>query len=321
MKRLGTTLAGLFIVVAATSCSGAESIEVTTAFDDVGDMATGAPVTMADIRVGKVKAIRLEGVEAVVTLELDPEANIPADVIARVRRTSVLGERIVDLVVPEGAEASNELLADGGDISETEVRSDLEDLVDEGSEVLGAVAASDLAVMIDQGGRGFGGRGEELRSILNSYTEIVGAYAERGEMLKSLISNLDQFNATVASEAESHRQAIRNTARSIEVLSEESGELEQAIVSLNRLAAGGEDILDEHLDEMQNFFSQTRTILGTLEGQQKDIELLLKWAPGHNNNTQLVEYFEFNQVIQDFVICGLNDNPNDPARRCNEAHE
>jgi phospholipid/cholesterol/gamma-HCH transport system substrate-binding protein len=317
MRRLSVILAGL-LIVAATACSGAETIEVTAAFDDVGDMATGAPVTMSDIRVGKVSAIRLEGTEAVATLELDPEANIPADVVARVRRTSVLGERIVDLVVPEGSGTSDDLLADGSDISETEVRSDLEDLVDEGSEVLGAVAASDLAVMIDQGGRGFGGRGEELRSILNSYSEIVGAYADRGEMLKNLISNLDQFNATVASEAESHRQAIRNTARSIEMLSEESDELERAIVSLNRLAVGGKDILDEHLDEMQSFFRQTRTILGTLEGQQKDIELLLKWAPEHNNNTQLVEYFEFNQVIQDFVICGLNDNPNDPARRCIE---
>jgi phospholipid/cholesterol/gamma-HCH transport system substrate-binding protein len=316
MRRLSVILAGL-LIVAATACSGAETIEVTAAFDDVGDMATGAPVTMSDIRVGKVSAIRLEGTEAVATLELDPEANVPADVVARVRRTSVLGERIVDLVVPEGS-GTSELLADGSDISETEVRSDLEDLVDEGSEVLGAVAASDLAVMIDQSGRGFGGRGEELRSILNSYREIVGAYAERGEMLKNLISNLDQFNATVAGEAESHRQAIRNTARSIEMLSEESDELERAIVSLNRLAVGGKDILDEHLDEMQTFFRQTRTILGTLEGQQKDIELLLKWAPEHNNNTQLVEYFEFNQIVQDFVICGLNDNPNDPARRCIE---
>jgi phospholipid/cholesterol/gamma-HCH transport system substrate-binding protein len=316
MRRLSVFLAGL-LIVSATACSGAETIEVTAAFDDVGDMATGAPVTMSDIRVGKVSAIRLEGTEAVATLELDPEADIPADVVARVRRTSVLGERIVDLVVPEGS-TSDELLTDGSDISETEVRSDLEDLVDEGSEVLGAVAASDLAVMIDQSGRGFGGRGEELRSILNSYSEIVGAYAERGEMLKNLISNLDQFNATVASEAESHRQAVKNTARSIEMLSEESDELERAIVSLNRLAVGGKDILDEHLDEMQNFFGQTRTILGTLEAQQKDIELLLKWAPGHNNNTQLVEYFEFNQIVQDFVICGLNDNPNDPARRCIE---
>jgi hypothetical protein len=67
---------------------------------------------------------------------------------------------------------------------------------------------------------------------------------------------------------------------------------------------------------MRRFFSQTRTILGTLAGQQVSIEQLLKWAPAHNRNTQLVEYREFNQVLQDFVICGLNDNPNDPARSC-----
>jgi phospholipid/cholesterol/gamma-HCH transport system substrate-binding protein len=314
MRRLSLVMAcAAFALV--TACSGSETIEATAAFDDVGDLVTGAPVTMADISVGKVSGIRLEGSEAIVTLELDPEAEIPADVIARVRRTSVLGERIVDLV-PSGTEDGGALLADGADISETEVRTDLEDLVDEGSEVLGAVAASDLAVMIDQGGRGFGGRGEELRSILNSYSELVGAYARRGEMLKNLISNLDEFNATVASEAESHRQAVRSTARSVEVLSEESAELERSIVSLNRLAKGGKDIFDEHLDEMKNFFSQSRIILGTLEGQQRDIENLLRWAPGHNNNTQLVEYFEFNQIVQQFVICGLNDDPNDPARRC-----
>lgn len=318
MRRLGLILVCVLLVV-ATACSGSETIEVTAAFDDVGDLARNAPVTMADIRVGKVVDIRLEGREAVVTLELDTDAGIPDDVIARVRRTSVLGERIVDLVIPEGSEDNKELLAAGADISDTVVRSDLEDLVDEGSELLGAIAASDLAVMIDEGGRGFGGKGEELRLLLNSYTDIVGAYAERGEMLQSLISNLDDFNATVARESEAHRDAVRNTSRSIEVLSDEALELEQAIISLNRLAKGGNDIFGEHLDEMQNFFGQTRTILGTLEGQQRDIELLLEWAPGHNNNTQLVEYFEFNQVIQDFVICGLNDNPDDPARRCPEA--
>ncbi|MGH2828009.1 MAG: MlaD family protein [Actinomycetota bacterium] len=320
MRRLALVASSALFAL-LTACSAPDSLTATAAFTDVGDLAQDAPVTMADIKVGKVTDIRLENNEAIVTLELDEDARIPADVTARVRRTSVLGERIIDLVVPEGSEDSKKLLADGADITDTAVRTDLEDLVGEGSELLGAIAASDLAVMIDEGGRGFGGKGEELRSLLNSYTEIAGAYAKRGEMLKSLISNLDDFNATVASESEAHRDAVENTSRSIEVLSEESAELSKAIVSLNRLAVGGEDIFTEHLDEMQHFFSQTKTILGQLESQQRDIELLLRWAPGHHRNTQLVEYFEFNQVIQDFVICGLNDDPSDPARRCTPKEE
>jgi hypothetical protein len=46
----------------------------------------------------------------------------------------------------------------------------------------------------------------------------------------------------------------------------------------------------------------------------------MKWAPGHNYNTQAVEYSEFNQVVQQFVICGLNDDPSNPARTCNEGN-
>jgi hypothetical protein len=67
---------------------------------------------------------------------------------------------------------------------------------------------------------------------------------------------------------------------------------------------------------MKRFFSQTRTILGVLEEEQATLARFLKWAPGHNYNTQAVEWTEFNQVVQDFVICGLNDDPDNPARRC-----
>ncbi|MGH2754099.1 MAG: hypothetical protein ACRDLB_06655, partial [Actinomycetota bacterium] len=75
---------------------------------------------------------------------------------------------------------------------------------------------------------------------------------------------------------------------------------------------------DEHLDEMSRFFRQTRVILEVLVDEQRSIRQLLKWAPGHNRNTQAVEYVDFNQVVQDFVICGLNDDPNNKARRCTE---
>lgn len=320
MRRLALLLACLFLAT-GVACSGTDDLQVTATFSDVGDLANGAPVTMADIQVGKVDEIRLSGRQAVVTMSLYKNAKIRANVIARVRRTSVLGERIIDLVVPEGASTSNgPLLEDGAEITDTLVRSDLEDLVNEGSEVLGAISASDLAVMIHEGARGFGGQGAELRSLLQSYEKILTAYASRGEQIKSLITSLDNFNRTIASEADAHARSLVNADRSLEVLNEESARLGRAIVALNRLSLAGKDILNEHSDEMKRFFSHMRVILGVLEDEQDSIRLLLKYAPGHNRNTQLVEYNDFNQIFQDFVICGLNDNPKDPARRCKGEH-
>lgn len=285
-------------------------------FTDVGDLAPMAPVTFADVRVGQVTDIELVDGKARVTMWIDEDADVPLGVTARVRRTSVLGERIIDLVVPDHVSELAPSLKDGAFIDSTEVRSDLEDLVAEGTDVFGAIGASEIATMIDEGARGFGGRGEDLRELLADFNEITERYAAKTGTIRSLIDSLGNFNSTLASQSESHRAAIANTARSIGVLEEESQRLAAAVRSLARLSVGARSILEAHSDEMDRFFAQMRTILGVLAEHQADIAGLLEYAPFHNRNTQLVEYQDFNQVIQDFVICGLNDNPDDPARVC-----
>jgi len=316
MRKLLTAV-GFALLLAACS-GGGDTIAANAKFGDVGDLAKDAPVMMADIVVGKVTDIRLSGHEALVDVELETSAEVPKDVQIRVRRTSVLGERILDLVPAEDVDDDSPLLADGDEITNTETRSDLEDLVAEGTDVLASISASELAVMIEEGARGFGGQGLELRRMLDNFNEIITGYAGRSKQITSLIRSLDRFNATIASRAGAHEEAILNSEKNFRMLAEESDRLEQAIISLGRLARGGRSILDAHADEMERFFAQTRSIFGVLAENQGDIAGFLANAPGHNENTQRVEYIEFNQVVQDFVFCGMNDNPNDPARTCDK---
>ena len=304
------------LVVGGSCSDDREMLTVSARFDDVADLAPRAPVMFADVRVGNVKGIRLSGTRALVTMKLDPRADVPRGVVARVRRTSALGERIIDLVAPDDLPAGAPALEDGATIADTQVRADLENLVVEGSEIFGAIGASQLATLVDEGARGFGGRGEQLATLLRNLESITGAYRNETRDIKELVESIDEFNRTMASESEAHSRAVANTAQAIEMLDEEGSRLRDAIASLARLATGGRSILDAHADEIDRFFSQTNTIMRTLADDQKAIRELLQLAPGHNRNTQLVEYAEFNQILQDFVICGLNDNPNDPGRRC-----
>jgi phospholipid/cholesterol/gamma-HCH transport system substrate-binding protein len=309
----------LVVAVAATfALTGRtdDDIHVTARFDDVGDLAPRAPVMLADIRVGTVDRIELDGTQALVSMSIDPDADVPSGVIARVRRTSLLGERVIDLVVPDGLAGSAAPLKAGDEIADTEVRPDLENLIAEGNDVLAPIAASEIATLVDEGATAFGDRGEELGALLNNFSQIVGAYAGETGTIRDVIVSLNTLNSTLARQTDSHRLALRNTLKSIRMLREESDELDVAIQSLTRLSIGGRGILEAHSDEMSNFFRQMRTILGVLREQQASIEGLLQYAPKHNRNTQLVEYTQFNLVLQDFVICGLNDDPSDPARTC-----
>jgi phospholipid/cholesterol/gamma-HCH transport system substrate-binding protein len=320
MRRATLAVCAALLAGVLASCGGSGSMEVKARFTDVGDLAPQAPVLMADVKIGTVDSITLDQARemALVTMSIDPSADVPADAVARVRRTSLLGERIVDFVVPNGTPAGAPLLHDGDVIRRTEVRPDLEDLVRQGTNVLAPIAASEVATMVNEGGRGFGGQGQQLRALLGNYREILKAYAARSRDIQSLILNLNQFNGTLARHAEAQGRSLVNSARALGVLRAESGRLKAAIHSLNRLSVGARDIMDAHAAEMGRFFHQMRVILGVLQSQQRSITGFLKWAPLHNRNTQLVDYQQFNQVLQDFVICGLNDDPSDPARRCKE---
>ncbi len=315
MRKVALTIALALASLVLAGC-GTEQIQVTATFSDVGDLATQAPVTMADIQVGDIASIELAGNEALVTMNLDADAKVPEGVTARVRRTSVLGERIVDIVLPEDLTADAPLLADGDHIESTLVRSDLEDLVAEGSDLFGALSASQLAILIDEGGKGFGGNGLQIRNLLSNYRDIIHAYEGESKEIVSLIHSLKDFNDTLAPRADEHARSVANSAKALKMLREESLRLEQAVINLADLAKGSRSYLEAHTDDMSTFFRQVRVILAVLDEEQTSIKRFLKWAPGHNYNTQAVEYKTFNQVVQQFVICGFNDDPSNPARRC-----
>jgi phospholipid/cholesterol/gamma-HCH transport system substrate-binding protein len=309
-------LAAAVLSAGLAACGGSHDLTVRARFTDVADLAPDAPVMMADVRIGKVDSISLDHDLALVTMSVDPKARVPADVVARVRRTSLLGERIVDFVVPPGVPANAPLLRDGTTIRRTVVRPDLEDLVKSGSAALAPVAASEVATLVDEGAKGFGSSGGDLRSLVGELKDIVQAYEGRTGDIASVISSMNQLNSTLAPHARQQGLSVVNTARALGALRKQMPALHRAVLALDRLAVGSSSLLDAHSAEMGRFFAQMRTILGVLRQQQSNIAGLLRYAPFHDRNTQLVEYQEFNQILQDFVICGINDDPSDPARRC-----
>jgi phospholipid/cholesterol/gamma-HCH transport system substrate-binding protein len=316
MRKLALLVAFALPLLVMSACGGGGSITATARFTDVADLAPHAPVMMADVKVGEVTGIRLDHDEALVTMKIERSADVPRDVVARVRRTSLLGERILDLVPAANLPANAPLLANGMEVRQTEVRPDLEDLVQAGNAVLQPITASEVATLVDEGYKGFGGRGEDLRGFLDNLNKITAAYAGKTSEIQSVITSLNQFTTTVAKDAAAQGQSLQNSDRALTMLDEESDQLKAAVHDLTRLASGSRAILDQHVDEMEHFFSQMNVILGILQKQQSDIAGFLSYAPRHDYNTQVVEYLENNQVFQDFVICGLNDNPKDPARMC-----
>ena len=72
---------------------------VTASFTSVSGLRAGAEVEIAGVRVGRVKAIRLDGKtnRAVVELLLNKDVELTDDVIASVKTSGLIGDKYVSL--------------------------------------------------------------------------------------------------------------------------------------------------------------------------------------------------------------------------------
>src|SRR5699024_9612145 len=81
--------------------TGEDPYSITVEFRDVLDLVPQSGVRVDDVSVGRVTDIELVGWHAEVTLKINDNASLPANARAKIRQTSLLGEKFVSLAPPK----------------------------------------------------------------------------------------------------------------------------------------------------------------------------------------------------------------------------
>lgn len=318
MNRPGRwLLAGLAAVVLAVGgCAGDDSTVVLATFDDVVDLTPRGAVKIADVTVGSIRSVELdEDHRALVTLSVDPDVELPSRVAARLRKTNVLGERFVELVPDRD---SGGRFTSGSMVEETLVVPELEELVFAGTDLIAAVAADRLAGAIEAGAQGLGGRGGTFNVLLDDLSEIVTAYSTNSDDIVRLIEGFEGFLADVGPEADLHGQALVELLRFNQVLAEEDERLLDTLSEVRALAVTGTDIITTHRRRLDDFFTRITRISDEIVARDEDLSRLFFELQRHNTSTIAGINAEHAQIILDFIVCGINDEPDDPVRSCED---
>lgn len=117
-----------FRVASVSGVGEANSYELTADFDNIGGLKPGAAVTMAGVRIGRVRDIEVDKTtfEAHVTMRIRASFNnIPKDSSASILTAGLLGEQYIG-ITPGGDE---KVLADGGGVKFTQSALVLENLI------------------------------------------------------------------------------------------------------------------------------------------------------------------------------------------------
>jgi phospholipid/cholesterol/gamma-HCH transport system substrate-binding protein len=315
-SSLATGAIAVVLALAASACGvlgSDEDLTVTAEFDDVIDLVPRAGVRAGDVPVGTVTDIQLtEDGDALVTMSVEPDTGLPGELMASLAKTSLLGERYIDLR-PTGEGGA---LRDGQHIDDTRIVTDFEDLVEAGNQTLAFVAADQLSAAVTTGAQAFGGRGGLLGSFIENVEGVIGRYDERSRDLVRTMEALDRLTAAMAPDAEFNAAALSTLDETARALDAQDERLMDALDEVTRLSITGARILDDHEQEIDNFVRRLRQITSEVNRYPDALQRIMTYAPRHNLHVPAGVVYEEAQVWLDFIICGFNDTPGDPTRAC-----
>jgi len=115
----------LSVRLAKMEVIGQKGYDLEAVFSNSGGLKSGASVVIAGVEVGRVRSIKLDDYQALISIHLPSGIKLQDDSIATIKTKGLIGEKYVE-ITPGGSE---DILKPGQKIRDTQPPVDLEQLI------------------------------------------------------------------------------------------------------------------------------------------------------------------------------------------------
>lgn len=300
MTRRLTRLVALLVVVglAASGCGvlsgglrgvplpgganlGEDPYPVQIEFADVVDLVPQSIVRVGDVPVGSVESISVEPKtwNALVTVLVNREVKLPPNAEAKVRTTSLLGEKFVELSTPPQPAPGS--LADTGRIGlkDSGRAAEIEEVLGALSMLLNGGGVAQIKTISTELNKALSGREPQVRELLDNLNRLVGALDSRKEDINRALDGVNRLSATLAERRPQIENALQNLSPGLRELESQRTQLVNMLKSLDRLSGVATDVVNRSRDDLLADLENLRPVLRNLadSGQNlpNSLQLLL----------------------------------------------
>lgn len=225
---------------------GPNPYTVTAQFTNVVDLVPNNSVRVNDVPVGVVREIALapDGWTAQVTVEVNGAVVLPANATARLRQTSLLGEKFVELA-PSPVAPPRGRLQNGAviPVDQTDVGAQVEEVLGALSMLLNGGGVEKVQTIARELNAATSGNEAQLRSLLSNLDQFVGTLDRQKADIVRAIDSLDRLTRTLVDQRVKIANVIDNLGPGLDVLNQQRGLLVQTLQSLKRLSDVGVDVI------------------------------------------------------------------------------
>jgi phospholipid/cholesterol/gamma-HCH transport system substrate-binding protein len=232
---------------------GDRPYRVKVQFKDVLDLVPQAGVKVNDVAVGKVEKIELapDGWTAEVTVAVNGDVVLPANSVAKLRQSALLGEKFVELAKPaEGKEEGR--LADGAliPVDRTNRNPEVEEVFGALSLLLNGGGVAQLQDIAKELNAATEGNEPEIRSLLaNVNTLVTELDGHKAEITRAL-DGVNRLGGTLNAQRDQVAGVLDTLEPGLKVLADQRTQLVTLLQALDELSGVAVDTVDKSKEDL-----------------------------------------------------------------------
>ncbi|MGW0419125.1 MCE family protein [Streptomyces sp. NPDC003015] len=245
---------------------------VTVEFRDVLDLVPQSAVKVNDVTVGAVEKVRLNGWHARVRLRVADSVKLPANAVAELRQTSVLGEKYVALSAPPGTPPVGRL-RDGDRIplSRSGRNPEIEEVLSALSALLNGGGVAQLKMITVELNKALNGRENRVRSLLKELNTFVGGLDDQRADIVRALKAVDALAERLGKEKKTIAEAVDTMPPALKVLADQRRDLTKMLTALAKLGRTGTRLVTASHDDTVANLRRLRPILQQLNKAGDDL--------------------------------------------------
>ena len=246
---------------------------------NVATLESNSPVMINDVIVGSVGNMTVRDWHADVDISVKPDVVVPANVVATVGQTSLLGSMHLALNTPLGEEPKGRLQPGATiPLTATSTYPSTERTLAALSTVANGGGLGQFGDIIHNFNIALSGRQSEVRELLTRLDTFVGVLDEQRDNIIDLVRELDRVAGTFAGQRDVIDRALKDIPPALDVLITERPKLTTALEKLGQFSDTATVLVNDAGDDLVKNLENLGPTLGAIADIGPNLNDALLWA-------------------------------------------
>lgn len=258
---------------------GSDAVVYHVQIANISTLESNSPVLMNDVVIGSVGEMHVQDWHADVDISVKPDVAIPANVVASVGQTSLLGSMHLALDPPLGQQPTGKL-PPGSTIglNDSSTYPTTEQTLSSLSVVVNAGGLGQLGDVVHTFNQALSGREQDWRDLFTQLDSFLGTLDRQRQSLVSTIEALNRIATTFAGQNKSIDEALQRIPRGLAVLDRARPQLTTALTKLGTFSDTANRLVDDTQTDLVNNLKDLAPTLKALGDAGPDLDQMLAYV-------------------------------------------